>query len=600
MAKIDVQIQSVLNKAGFESTAKAVKQLQSEVDGASNNFDKFDRVSGTVASAIKGDIGGISNGLFGLTKSLKNVGGALGGLAQAAGPLALIATVATAAWQAIKTLQDRIKKAREEAEAARIAKQAEDLRDLKTVYSELTAQIERYSKAQTIAADNAVKMQNAANGLQNSKLGAALNAELRNARNGEEREQIKQKYSRYAEDLKDAQALKSIELEMAKNQAEIAKQEKLASEAARFYNSQLDAKNRLIDATAKKIANAEGFTGGMGEAMNQAANDSAVKEAVAAEKAARANAENARNELAKLKAAQDVLKVKQAEVKQNSENARAAREIEDKAKLEKEHEEALNAALKTKADLADKVAKAEAALVRAQAQEENKARTKELQNQLDLLNQQVAKAKELLGIANQNNGGKGRVENVAQAEKQAAKEAKELDRQRKADERRLESIEKRNLGGRFARDVNGNYYLRSMTGEDITGVLSKKDAEFVRRLNEINAAENAANMANANINAVKGQIEAAQNALAPDAVEAAKDAVKTAKEEAEAAQETIDNIENKFAADIVSLEESFASYQEELKGVIEQINAPAVGAVETLNANFADLKQTLKQLLTAQ
>ena len=597
MAKIDVDIKSTLDKAGFDATAKAVKQLQSEVDGASNNFDKFDRVSGTVASAIKGDIGGISNGLFGLTKSLKNVGGALGGLAQAAGPLALIATVATAAWQAIKTLQDRIKKAREEAEAARIAKQAEDLRELKNVYTELTAQIDRYSKAQAIAADNAVKMQNAANGLQNSKLGAAMNAELRNARTGEEREQIKQKYSRYAEDLKDAQALRSIELEMAKNQAEIAKQEKLASEAAKFYNSQLDAKNKLIDATAKKIANSEGFSG---DALKEAANDSAVKEAVAAEKAARANAENARNELAKLKAAQDVLKIKQAEVKQNSENARAAREIEDKAKLEKEHEEALNAALKTKADLADKVAKAEEALVRAQEQEQNKARTKELQNQLDLLNQQIAKAKELLGIANQQNGGKGRVENVAQAEKQAAKEAKELDRQRKADERRLEAIEKRNLGGTFAKDVNGNYYLRSMTGEDITGRLSKKDAEFVRRLNEINAAENAANMANANINAVKGQIEAAQNQLAPDAVEAAKDAVKTAKEEAEAAQDAIDQIENKFAADIVSLEESFANYQDELKGVIEQINAPAATAVETLNANFADLKQTLKQLLTAQ
>lgn len=597
MAKIDLQIKSTLDKAGFDATAKAVKQLQSEVDGASNNFDKFDQASGTVASAINGDIKGISNGLFGLTKSLKNVGGALGGLAQAAGPLALIATVATAAWQAIKTLQDRIKKAREEAEAARIAKQAEDLRDLKTVYTELTAQIDRYAKAQAIAADNAVKMQNAANGLQNSKLGAALNAELRNARNGEEREQIKQKYSRYAEDLKDAQALRSIELEMAKNQAEIAKQEKLASEAARFYNSQLDAKNKLIDATAKKIANGEGFTG---DALKEAANDSAVKEAVAAEKAARANAENARNELAKLKAAQDVLKVKQAEVKQNSENARAAREIEDKAKLEKEHEEALNAALKTKADLADKVARAEESLVRAQAEEQNKARTKELQNQLDLLNQQVAKAKELLGIANQQNGGKGRVANVAEAEKQAAKEAKELDRQRKADERRLESIEKRNLGGTFARDVNGNYYLRSMTGEDITNRLSKKDAEFVRRLNEINAAENAANMAQANVNAVKGQIEAAQNALAPDAVEAAKDAVKTAKEEAEAAQDAIDNIENKFAADIVSLEESFANYQDELRSVIEQINAPAASAVETLNSNFADLKQVLKQLLTAQ
>ena len=597
MAKIDLQIKSTLDKAGFDATAKSVRQLQSEVDGASNNFDKFDRVSGTVASAIKGDIGGISNGLFGLTKSLKNVGGALGGLAQAAGPLALIATVATAAWQAIKTLQDRIKKAREEAEAARIAKQAEDLRDLKTVYTELTAQIDRYAKAQAIAAANAAKMQNAASGLQNSKLGAAMNDELRNARNADEREQIKQKYSRYAEDLKDAQALRSIELEMAKNQAEIAKQEKLASEAARFYNGQLEAKNKLIDATAKKIANSEGFSG---DALKEAANDSAVKEAVAAEKAARANAENAKNELAKLRAAQDVLKVKQAEVKQNSENARAAREIEDKARLEKEHEEALNAALKTKADLADKVARAEEALVRAQAQEENKARTKELQNQLDLLNQQVAKAKELLGIANQNNGGKGRVENVAQAEKQAAKEAKELDRQRKADERRLESIEKRNLGGTFAKDVNGNYYLRSMTGEDITGRLNKKDAEFVRRLNEINAAENAANMAQANVNAVKGQIEAAQNQLAPDAVEAAKDAVKTAKEEAEAAQDAIDQIENKFAADIVSLEESFANYQDELKSVIEQINAPAASAVETLNANFADLKQTLKQLLTAQ
>ena len=597
MAKIDLQIKSTLDKAGFDATAKAVKQLQSEVDGASNNFDKFDRVSGTVASAIKGDISGISNGLFGLTKSLKNVGGALGGLAQAAGPLALIATVATAAWQAIKTLQDRIKKAREEAEAAGVAKQAEDLRELKNVYTELTAQIDRYSKAQAIAADNAVKMQNAANGLQNSKLGAALNEELRNARTGEEREQIKQKYSRYAEDLKDAQSLRSIDLEMAKNQAEIAKQEKLASEAARFYNSQLDAKNKLIDATAKKIASGEGFSG---DALKEAANDSAVKEAVAAEKAARANAENARNELAKLRAAQDVLKIKQAEVKQNSENARTAREIEDKARLEKEHEEALNAALKTKADLADKVAKAEEALVKAQAEEQNKARTKELQNQLDLLNQQVAKAKELLGIANADNGGKGRVENVAQAEKQAAKEAKELDRQRKADERRLESIEKRNLGGTFARDVNGNYYLRSMTGEDITNRLSKKDAEFVRRLNEINAAENAANMAQANVNAVKGQIEAAQNALAPDAVEAAKDAVKTAKEEAEAAQEAIDNIENKFAADIVSLEESFKNYQDELRSVIEQINAPAASAVETLNANFADLKQTLKQLLTAQ
>lgn len=597
MAKINVDIKSTLDKAGFDATAKAVKQLQSEVEGGAATFDKFGNVSGTVSSAINGDIKGVSNGLLGLTKSLKNVGGALGGLAQAAGPLALVATVATAAWQAIKTLQDKIKKAREEAEAARIQKQADDLRDLKTAYTELTAQIDRYAKAQAIAADNAAKMQNAANGLQNSKLGAAMNDELRNARTSEEREAVKQKYSRYAEDLKDAQALKSIELEMAKNQAEIAKQEKLASEAARFYNSQLDAKNKLIDATAKKIANGEGFSG---DALKEAANDSAVKEAVAAEKAARANAENARNELAKLRAAQDVLKVKQAEVKQNSENARAAREIEDKAKLEKEHEEALNAALKTKADLADKVAKAEEALVRAQEQEQNKARTKELQNQLDLLNQQIAKAKELLGIANQNNGGKGRVANVAEAEKQAAKEAKELDRQRKADERRLQSIENRNLGGRFARDVNGNYYLRSMTGEDITGKLNKRDAEFVRRLNEINAAENAANMAQANINAVKGQIEAAQKQLAPDAVEAAKDAVKTAKEEAEAAQETINGIENKFAADIVSLEESFANYQEELKGVIEQINAPAASAVETLNANFADLKQTLKALLTAQ
>ena len=43
MAKIDVDIKSTLDKAGFDATAKAVKQLQSEVDGASNNFDKFDQ-----------------------------------------------------------------------------------------------------------------------------------------------------------------------------------------------------------------------------------------------------------------------------------------------------------------------------------------------------------------------------------------------------------------------------------------------------------------------------------------------------------------------------------------------------------------------------
>ena len=598
MAKIDLQIKSTLDKAGFDATAKSVRELQSEVDGAGSNFDKLDRVSGTVASAIQGDVKGISNGLFGLTKSLKNVGGALGGLAQAAGPLALIATIATAAWQAIKGLQEKIKKAREEAEAARIAKQAEDLRDLKNAYTELTSQIDRYSKAQAIAADNAAKMQAASNGFQNSKLSQAMAGELRNAR-PEEREAVKQKYSRYAEDLKDAQALKQIEIDMAKNEAEIAKQEKLASEAATFYNGQLDKKNKLISDTAKKIASSEGFSGGMGEALKQASNDGAVKEAVAAEKAARANAENARNELAKLKAAQDVLKVKQAEVKQNSENARQLREIEDRTKLEEEHQKNLEDALKKKAELAEKVARAEEALVKAQEQEQNKARTKEMQSQLDLLNQQVAKAKELLGIANQQNG-KGRVANVAEAEKQKAKEEKELERQRKADEKRLEAIEKRSLGGKFARDVNGDYYLRSMTGEDITHTLRGKDADFLRRLNEINRAENAANMAQANQNAIKKQIEDAQNQLAPDAVEAAKDAVKTAKEEAEAAQDAIGQIENKFAADIVSLEESFKNYQDELKGVIEQVNQPAVGAVETLNANFADLKLTLKTLLTAQ
>ncbi len=599
MAKIDLQIKSTLDKAGFDATAKSVRELQSEIDASAVGFDKFGNVSGTVSSAIQGDIKGVSNGLLGLTKSLKNVGGALGGLAQAAGPLALVATIATAAWQAIKGLQEKIKKAREEAEAARIAKQAEDLRDLKNAYAELTSQIDRYSKAQSIAAENAMKMQNASNGFQNSKLSQAMNQELRNAR-PEEREAVKQKNSRYAEDLKDAQALKSIELEMSKNEAEIAKQEKLASEAARFYNAQLDAKNKLISDTAKKIANADGFSGGMGEALSQASNDGAVKEAVAAEKAAKANAENARNELAKLKAAQDALKVKQAEIRQNSENARQLREIEDKTRLEEEHQKNLDDLLKKKADLADKVARAEEALVKAQEQEQNKARTKELQNQLDLLNQQIAKAKELLGIANQNNGGKGRVANVAEAEKQAAKEAKELERQKKSDEKKLRAIESRSLGGKFAQDVNGNYYLRSMTGEDITHTLRGKDADFIRRLNEINRAENAANMAQANIHAVKQQIEDAQNQLAPDAVEAAKDAVQTAKTEAEAAQDAIDELENKFAADIVSLEESFKNYQEELKGVIEQINQPAVGAVETLNSNFAELKLTLKNLLTAQ
>ena len=139
-----------------------------------------------------------------------------------------------------------------------------------------------------------------------------------------------------------------------------------------------------------------------------------------------------------------------------------------------------------------------------------------------------------------------------------------------------------------------------MTGEDITGRLRGKDAEFVRRLNELNAAEQAANMANANANAVKRQIEDAQNAGQQNPVQAAKDAVDAAKKEAEAAQEAIDKIENKFAADITSLSEAIASYQSDLEAVVREVNAPAAAAVETLNSNFADLKVALRTLLTAQ
>ena len=599
MKGIDLIIKSTLDKAGFDATARSVRGLQSEVSNATANFDKLDNVSGAVSSAISGDVGGVTNSILKLTKSLKNVGGALGGIASAIGPIALIGTVIFAAHNALKAFTEKAKAAREEAEKARIDAQARALRELKDIYGELTAEVDRYAKAQQIAANSAINMQNAANGLQGAKLTQRMNQELANAP-VEKHDEIRQRYSRYAEDLKDAQALRGIELEMAKNEAEIARQEKLASEAAKFYNSQLDAKNRLISDTAKRIAGAEGFSGGMDDAMNQAAEDSAVKEAVAAEKTARANAEAAKNELARLRAAQDVLKVKREEVKQSSENARQARIIEDKAKLEKEHAAALEEAIKHKAELADKVAKAEEALVKAQEAEQNKQRTKELQNQLDLLNQQVAAAKQLLGIANQQNGGKGRVANLEAADKAAKKAARDEERQRKADERRLKGIENRSLGGKFARDVNGNLYLRSMTGEDITKNLRGRDAEFVRRLNEINAAEQAANMAQANANAIKGQIEAAQNAGQPDAVKVAEGAVDAAKKEAEAAQAAMEAVENKFAADITKLEDAFKGYQDELQSVIQQVNQPAVGAVETLNANFADLKVTLRNLLTAQ
>lgn len=596
--KIDLVIKSTLDKAGFDAASKSVKTLEAEVSAGASNFDKFGNVSQAVSSAISGDIKGVTSNVFNLTKSLKNVGGALGGLAAAAGPVTLVATVAVGAYNAIKNLGENIKKAREEAEKARIERQAAALRDLKTIYGELTAQVERYAKIQGIAADNAIKMQTAANGLQQSQLSARMNEELKNAP-AEKHDEIRQRYSRYAQDVKDAQELKNIELEMAKNEAEIAKQEKLASEAVRFYNSQLDAKNRLISDTAKRIAGAEDFKGTSDEAMAKAAEDSAVRQAVEAEKQARAAMESAQAELMKLKAAQDVAKVRAAEVKQNSANARAAREIEDRAKLEAEHQKALDEALEKKAQLADKVAEAEKALVRAQEQEKNEARTKELQEQLDLMQQQVAAAKQLLGIANQG-GNRGRVRNLEDADKAAKKAAREEERQRKRDDARLKSIENRSLGGKFARDVNGNWYLRSMTGEDITGRLRGKDAEFVRRLNELNAAEQAANMANANANAVKKQIEDAQNAGKQDPVQVAKDAVDAAKKEAEAAQEAIDKIENKFAADITALSEAIASYQSDLASVVREVNAPAAAAVETLNSNFADLKLTLRTLLTAQ
>jgi len=274
--------------------------------------------------------------------------------------------------------------------------------------------------------------------------------------------------------------------------------------------------------------------------------------------------------------------------------SRAAR-----AKLEEQHQKALDEALEKKAQLAEKVAEAEEALIRAQEQEKNQARTKELQEQLDLMQQQVAAAKQLLGIANQP-GGKGRVANLEAADKAAKKAAREEERQRKRDDQRLKSIENRSLGGKFVKDVNGNWYLRSMTGEDITGKLRGKDAEFVRRLNELNAAEQAANMAQANQNAVKRQIEEAQNAGKQDPVQVAKDAVDAAKKEAEAAQDAIDKIENKFAADITALSEAIASYQSDLASVVREVNAPAAAAVETLNSNFADLKVALRTLLTAQ
>ena len=599
MKGIDLVIKSILDNAGFDATARSVRGLQSEVGNAVQNFDKLDNVSGAVSSAINGDVGGVTSSVLRLTKSLKNVGGALGGLVSALGPVALVGTVIYSAYNAIKGFQERIKAAREEAEKAKLDAQARTLRDLKAAYDDLAAGVDRYAKAQQIAANSAISMQNAANGLQNAKLMQRMNQELANTP-AEKQDEVRQKYSRYAEDLRDAQALRGIELEMAKNEAEIARQEKLASEAARFYNSQLDAKNKLISDTAKRISSGEGFSGSADDALAQAAEDSAVKEAVAAEKTARANADAARNELARLKAAQDVLKVKQAEVKQNSENAKQARIIEDKAKLEKEHAKALEEAIQRKAELAEKVAKAEEALIKAQEAERNKQRTKELQNQLEIMNQQVAAAKQLLGIANQQNGGKGRVANIENAEKEAKQAEREAERQRKADDKRLAAIEKRSLGGKFARDVNGNLYLRSMTGEDITSKLRGKDAEFVRRLNEINAAEQAANMAQANANAVKQQIEEAQNAGQPDAVKVAEGAVDAAKQEAEAAQAAMEAVENKFAEDITKLEEAFKGYQDELQSVIQQVNQPAVGAVETLNANFADLKVTLRSLLTAQ
>ena len=179
--KIDLVIKSTLDKAGFDAASKSVKTLEAEVSAGASNFDKFGNVSQAVSSAISGDIKGVTSNVFSLTKSLKNVGGALGGLAAAAGPVALVATVAVGAYNAIKTLGENIKKAREEAEKARLERQAAALRDLKTIYGELTAQVERYAKIQGIAADNAIKMQTAANGLQQSQLSARMNEELKNA-----------------------------------------------------------------------------------------------------------------------------------------------------------------------------------------------------------------------------------------------------------------------------------------------------------------------------------------------------------------------------------------------------------------------------------
>ena len=107
-------------------------------------------------------------------------------------------------------------------------------------------------------------------------------------------------------------------------------------------------------------------------------------------------------------------------------------------------------------------------------------------------------------------------------------------------------------------------------------------------------------MAQANANAVKQQIEEAQNAGQPDAVKVAEGAVDAAKKEAEDAQTAMEAIENKFAADMTKLADAFDTYQAELQAVVQSVNQPAVGAVETLNANFADVKIMLRNLLTAQ
>lgn len=505
-----------------------------------------------------------------------------------------IAGVATA-WQFVTK---KIKEFNSEIGKARVDALAHQMDQLKVRYDEVTKSIERFSAAQAQSRSNSDRFSELAFGRARQNLAETTEKGLGGSMSDAEREAVQERHSTRSAAIDNAERLYKAKMEVARATKEAEKVEASYNATARANNSQIRALNNLYSELNQTQKQAK--TGSMGQKAEAEAAIPGLEAQIEKTKQAvaegRARAETLRLAMqqapVEAQIAEQKLKAVEAEVKLST-AVTARQKLEDYQRQRDAERVTLASAV---ADAEAEVTASRERLARSEDNAKLKERTKELQKQASKMQDQVNKAKQLIGLLDK---APDREKALAKSDKEAARQAKEEEKRRQKEQRTAEDIA-RHANGQLSIDIeSGDYKVVGMDGSERK--LSKKDAARLERLNRIRKAEEALDPdgQQAGIrNALRQQMEDAANNFGQDEANAKKD-VDASEEAIEDAKDALQAFDEATQTGLLAVQEEVAAWKEGTADAIAQATQLSKHAVDELARQTKSHNDTLTKLLTS-